>query len=428
MTPDAALEFLYGLQMFGIKLGLENVHALLDSVGHPQHRYDIVHVAGTNGKGSVCAYLGGIYRQAGYRVGVYTSPHLHRFNERITVNGKQISDSDLVVLVDELRRNTTHVPATFFEFTTALALLYFARQHVDLVVLEVGMGGRLDATNVVTPLVSVITPISDDHGAYLGHSLAEIAAEKAGIIKLGVPVVLGPQPPDVCEVLVQQAETLAAPCFCFGRDFSVETAEAGCLVMIGNDSWLMQPSLPGRHQCDNLAVALMVVNLLAQRGWEVSQQVVSEAVAQTRWPGRLEWCGERILLDGAHNASGAETLAAYLREQNLTRIHWVVGFKADKDMEAVVSSLRPFVVQAYCVEPPTELAYPKEQVVTHLRAQGCEAMAWESPAAALQAALNACADHEIVVVAGSLFLVAACRQWLISTCKLEEMEEADCDG
>nr|WP_320115432.1 folylpolyglutamate synthase/dihydrofolate synthase family protein [uncultured Desulfuromonas sp.] len=429
MTPEAALEFLYGLQMFGIKLGLENIRTLLDSVGQPQHNYGIVHVAGTNGKGSVCAFLGRIYRQAGYRVGVYTSPHLHRFNERITVNGQLIADRDLVALVDELRRNNSQVPATFFEFTTALALLYFARQNVDLVILEVGMGGRLDATNVVSPLVSVIMPVSDDHGDYLGNSLAEIAAEKGGIIKPGVPVVLGPQQDTALTVLTARAEELAAPCLCFGRDFSVETQENGCQVTTGAHAWpVVQPSLPGRHQCDNLAVALMVVSHLAARGWHVPQQTVLDAAADTQWPGRLEWVGERILLDGAHNASGANALADYLRWRKVTRIHWVAGFKADKDMEAVVASLLPFVTRAYCVDPPIEQAYPKDRLVSHLRQQNCEASAWDSPTHALEAALQQCGEHDIVVVAGSLFLVAACRQWLISTCNLEEMEEANCDG
>ncbi|WP_316347107.1 folylpolyglutamate synthase/dihydrofolate synthase family protein [Desulfuromonas acetoxidans] len=428
-TPDAALEFLYGLQMFGIKLGLENIQTLVDSVGQPQRNYGIVHVAGTNGKGSVCAFLGRIYRQAGYRVGVYTSPHLHRFNERIRVNGQPIDDHDLVALVDELRQKNSEVPATFFEFTTALALLYFARQNVDLVILEVGMGGRLDATNVVAPLVSVITPVSDDHGDYLGGSLAEIAAEKGGIIKPGVPVVIGPQDKAAMAVLSARAKEMAAPCLCFGRDFSVEKTTSGCRVTTGALCWSeLQPSLPGRHQYDNLAVALMVVTHLAEQGWQVTQQVVREAVADTRWPGRLEWVGERILLDGAHNASGAHALADYLRGCNVQRIHWVAGFKADKDMEAVVSSLLPFVVQAYCVEPPTEQAYPRENVVVHLQQHGCEASAWDSPTVALEAALQQCGDHDLVVVAGSLFLVAACRDWLISTCNLEEMDEANCDG
>ncbi|WP_394713730.1 bifunctional folylpolyglutamate synthase/dihydrofolate synthase [uncultured Desulfuromonas sp.] len=423
MTPDAALEFLYGLQMFGIKLGLENIRALLDSVGQPQNSYGIVHVAGTNGKGSVCAFLGRIYQQAGYRVGVYTSPHLHRFNERIRINGQPIADHDLAALVDELRQNNSQVPATFFEFTTALALLYFARQNVDLVILEVGMGGRLDATNVVTPLVSVITPVSDDHGDYLGGSLGEIAAEKGGIIKPGIPVVIGPQQEAALAVLTAQAKALTAPCLCFGRDFSVDENVSGCRVTTATHCWqALQPSLPGRHQCDNLAVALMVVTHLAAHGWQATQQVVRDAVADTRWPGRLEWFGERILLDGAHNASGAKALADYLRGRTVQRIHWVVGFKADKDVEAVVASLMPFVVQAYCVEPPIEQAYPIDRVATHLRQHGCKASVWDSPTVALEAALRRCGEHDLVVVAGSLFLVAACRDWLISTCNLEEMD------
>jgi dihydrofolate synthase/folylpolyglutamate synthase len=416
MTPEKALEFLYGLQMFGIKLGLENIRTLLDSVEQPQNDYAIVHVAGTNGKGSVCAFLGQIYRQAGYRVGVYTSPHLHRFNERITVNGQPIADCDLVALVDELHSLNPQVPATFFEFTTALALLYFARQGVDLVFLEVGMGGRLDATNVVTPLVSVITPISDDHGAYLGSRLEEIAAEKGGIIKPGVPVVIARQERSVQDVLLRQALTCAADSWCFGRDFNSQPLAEGCSVVTPGRSWpLVQPGLLGAHQCDNLAVALMVVELLGSSGWTATDDVVMSAVRNTRWPGRLEWWDEQVLLDGAHNASGAQVLAQYLRDRQLTRIHWVAGFKADKDMQAVVEALRPYVVQAYCVDPPVEQAYPCRDVVRYLTEGGSKAAAWATPAAGLAAARQQCGENEIVVVAGSLFLVAACRESLMTT-------------
>lgn len=418
MTPTETLEYLYGLQMFGIKLGLDNIEALLCSVGNPQEKYGIVHVAGTNGKGSVCSFLQQIYRNAGYRVGVYTSPHLHCFNERISINGQHIADEVLVSLVEELRNNNPEVPATFFEFTTALALLYFARQQVDLVVLEVGMGGRLDATNVVQPLVSVITPISHDHSDYLGSSLAEIAHEKGGIIKPGVPVVIGKQGNDALTVLQQLAQQRAATVYCYGHDFSVDDADHPRQVVTPSRCWpQLQPGLVGAHQWQNMAIALMVVEYLSSRGFEAGEQVVCDAVAEVRWPGRLEWWRESsvpVLLDGAHNAAGAAALAGYLVEQRISRIHWVNGFKADKDMTALVTALLPLLSKGYCVAPPVEVACPPADVEVFLATQGVAAQCYESVDSALSHALAECGKDEVVVVAGSLFLVAACREWLMT--------------
>lgn len=416
MTPDTTLEFLYGLQMFGIKLGLENIKSLLRSVDNPQSGYGIIHVAGTNGKGSVCAFLGQIYRQAGYRVGVYTSPHLHQFNERICVDGQPISDAQLVLLVDELRQKNPQVPATFFEFTTALALLHFARQQVDLVILEVGMGGRLDATNCVEPLLSVITPVSDDHGDYLGGSLCEIAAEKGGIIKPQAPLVLGKQVDEVQQVLLGCARQQQSPVFLPQCQYQAEAMGNGWHITTLNHCWpLLQPSLPGLHQGDNLATALMAVELLQAKGYAVTEQAVVEAVRNTRWPGRLEWWDKApvpLLLDGAHNAAGAQALATYLAEQEIRRVHWVVGFKSDKDMAAVVGVLAPYLCCGYCVAPPVEAAYPPTQVADSLRQQQVMARDYGCVADAMAAAMANCDEGEVVVVAGSLFLVAAAREWL----------------
>ncbi|MCD6525818.1 MAG: bifunctional folylpolyglutamate synthase/dihydrofolate synthase [Desulfuromonas sp.] len=422
MTPAQTLEFLYGLQMFGIKLGLDNIRALLQSAGNPQEDYGIIHVAGTNGKGSVCAYLQQIYHEAGYRVGVYTSPHLHRFNERISINSQQITDEALVALVEELRENNLEVPATFFEFTTALALLYFSRQQVDLVVLEVGMGGRLDATNVVQPLVSVITPVSDDHGDYLGTTLVEIAAEKGGIIKPGVPVVIGKQDEEALTVLQQIVTEQQAPAFLYGDDYVVDYVLNGVAgsyrVMTPECSWApLTPGLPGDHQSQNMSSALMVVDCLQSKGFPVAGEVVYSAVADTRWPGRLEWWPDSlvpVLLDGAHNVAGATALAAYLADQKISKIRWVAGFKADKDMAAVVTVLLPVLTRVYCVAPPVEAAYPPAYVVTFLNTNGVVACRYDAVATALAAALDECEEDEVVVVAGSLFLVAACREWLLT--------------
>ncbi|MDY0190609.1 MAG: folylpolyglutamate synthase/dihydrofolate synthase family protein [Desulfuromonas sp.] len=412
--------------MFGIKLGLDNIVTLLHSVNNPHKNYGIVHVAGTNGKGSVCAFLRTMLIQAGYRVGCYTSPHLHQFNERITVDNQPIADDDLAALVDELRTANPHLPATFFEFTTALALLYFARRQVDIVLLEVGMGGRLDATNVVTPLVSVITPVSNDHGCYLGDSLAHIGAEKGGIIKAHVPVVIAKQQPDVQAVLENIAADKMAPTWCYGRDFQCCVGVHGIDVISAQHSWYgLQPQLLGVHQQQNLAAALMALNCLSASGYPVSDADVAQAVAQTTWPGRLEWIVKDtvpFLLDGAHNEAGATALAAYLsdylQQHGVNKVRLLAGFKADKDVTAILMQLLPLTQQVYAVAPPIEQAYPVADVVAHVVAYSAHehiaVSGYPDVVAALHAAQQDCRAGEIVVVAGSLFLVAACREYLIS--------------
>ena len=249
MNTDAALEYLNSLGMFGIKLGLENIRTLLQRLDQPQHCYPIIHVGGTNGKGSVCAFIGRIYADCGYRVGVYTSPHLQAFNERISVSGEHIPTADVAALTEELRQAAQGIEPTFFEFTTAMALLYFARCRVDVAVVEVGMGGRLDATNAVIPNVSVITPVSDDHGEYLGSSIGEIAAEKGGIIKPGVPVVLGPQTTEADQVLRALAHTANAPCYCYKADYmaaDVSTAQGEVRISTPAQQWPCNATGPMR--------------------------------------------------------------------------------------------------------------------------------------------------------------------------------------
>ena len=418
MATNDILEFLYGLQMFGIKLGLENSYELLRSVDNPQNSYGIVHVAGTNGKGSVCTFMREILTQSGYRVGTYTSPHLHEFNERITVNGQAIDDDDLTTLVKELRDKNTHCHATFFEFTTALALLYFARQNVDIVLLEVGMGGRLDATNVVQPLVSVITPVSRDHVSHLGDNLADIAAEKGGIIKSHTPVVIGPQVDQVLRVLCDIAVENHCATWLSGEDYRCDYVGECLSVTTPRNHWTgLRPRLVGAHQGDNAALALMALEVVAEQGFPVSDHAVEQGIGQAFWPGRLEWWPDAdpaVLLDGAHNIAGAQVLAEYLASQQLHHIRWVGGFKIDKDVPAILKELLPLAQKFYAVAPPVEEPYPLESIQQQVNAVGVEVQNYRNIGLAFQAAQQDCLHGEIVVVAGSLFLVAACREYLIS--------------
>lgn len=416
MAYRESLDYLYGLQKFGIKLGLENIRALLDRLGHPERAYGVIHVAGSNGKGSVCAYLDRMLREAGLRVGFYTSPHLHSFTERIRVNGVPIKEARVVAYTEELRKVAGDLPSTFFEFTTAMALLHFQRERVDFAVLETGMGGRLDATNAVEfPRVTVITSICRDHAGHLGGDLATIAGEKGGIIKPGVPLVLGPQAPEADRVLRTLAREKQAPV----RDVGSVRGSDGDFAPLAwrGVRWSLEglrPGLLGAHQRDNLALALGAAEILAEQGVPLPQDAVCAGIAKTRWPGRLEWwCGERrILLDGAHNEGGAAVLADYLRHLETRAVRWVVGLKGDKDAAAILSPLLPWITELYCTVPPVEEAVPPETLARLSREAGRSARVFACCAEALDAALNDQRPGEIVLVAGSLFLVAAARECL----------------
>jgi dihydrofolate synthase/folylpolyglutamate synthase len=412
-----SLDYLYGLQRFGIKLGLENVRTLLSRLGHPERELGVLHVGGSNGKGSVAATLTETLVQAGYRTGLYTSPHLHSFTERIRVNRTAIAEDEVALLVAEIRVAADGVPATFFEFTTAMALLYFQRKRVDFVVLEVGMGGRLDATNVVMPRLSIVTPICQDHAEHLGGTLAAIAAEKAGIIKPGVPLVLGRQEPEALDVLLTRARRLAAPVLLCGRDFAPLPAAGGFSYRgPGLELPDLQPGLAGRHQHDNLSVALAAAGLLRGQGVALPEAALRRGVAQVCWPGRLEWWQGRrqVLLDGAHNEGGAKVLAAYLATLGTDGIRWVVGLKGDKWPEDILGPLLPLVKALYCTVPAAETAVPPEELRRRGAAAGLAGSVHATPAAALTAALADRRGNEIVLVAGSLFLVAAAREYLLN--------------
>lgn len=416
MDYPSSLDYLYGLQRFGIKLGLENIQALLARLGHPERSFSIIHVAGSNGKGSVCATLAEILHQGGYATGRYTSPHLHSFTERIQINGQPISEGRVAELTEEIRAAAEGIAATFFEFTTALALLYFARNQVDWVVLEVGMGGRLDATNAVSPQLCLITPICLDHAEHLGSDLAAIAGEKAGIIKPGVPVVIGRQPPAALQVLLARAAKLQAPVILLGRD--LQTSSQGDRWSYQGRSWQLRglvAGLLGAHQLDNLALAVAALEQLqAASGLPLAEAALRRGLARVRWPGRLEWWqeGREVLLDGAHNEGGARVLAAFLQTLGCRGIHWVVGLKGDKRPADLLNPLLPLVTALYCTIPPVDAAVPAAQLVALGSAAGLPASAYPDTESALADALAARGEGEIVLVAGSLFLVAAAREAL----------------
>jgi dihydrofolate synthase / folylpolyglutamate synthase len=390
-----AIQFLYGLQLFGAHFGLERVEKLAALAGNPEKNLRFIHVAGTNGKGSTCAMLESIYRAAGLRVGLFTSPHLVSFRERIQINRHLIPQTEIVRLASEIQPLLKNFPAdnhpTMFEVVTVMALKYFAEQKCDLVIWETGLGGRLDATNIVTPLASVITNIALDHTEWLGDTLAKIAAEKAGIIKSGVPVVTAEENLAPLAVIEKTAEEKNAP---FTR---IQKPEARRQKPVG---------LLGEHQKQNAALALATVEIL-QKQIPVSGTQIETGLQNVNWPGRLQLVergAQKILLDGAHNVAGAETLRAVLEKDFAgVRPVFIFGALADKKWPEICRILAPVAAKVFTVPVASsrtamaeELSGGFQRAVPNLFVQSKSNLA---------EALNASKDEPFVVITGSLYLI-----------------------
>jgi dihydrofolate synthase/folylpolyglutamate synthase len=418
VTPDESLAYLYDLQRFGIKLGLRNTRELLGRLGNPQSGLRCVQVAGTNGKGSVSVLLAEILRHAGYRVGLYTSPHLHCFTERIRIDGEVLARDRLPQLVQQVREASAGIAATFFEATTALALLAFRNAGVEVAVLETGMGGRFDATNVVEPALCLITPISFDHQEHLGATLAAIAAEKAGIVKPGVPVVSSAQPPEAAAVIAAAATSLGARLWQAGQDYQWGRESSAMWFLAGElELTGLHCALPGSHQLANYAQALAGAVLLDQRGLPIAAEAMRRGGVTARWPGRLEWWGTppTVLLDGAHNAAGAEALASYLVEEVRRPVRLVAGLSGQRRPDEVLGPLAAARCQLkglYAAPVYEGVAVPPESLVAWARDCRFPARAFASPKMAIAAAVAERDAEDVVVVAGSLYLVAAVRELL----------------
>ncbi|WP_194869395.1 folylpolyglutamate synthase/dihydrofolate synthase family protein [Myxococcus sp. AB025B] len=416
-TPEEALAFLSRLNPSGIKLGLERVREALEALGHPERRYPVLHVAGTNGKGSTCAFAATALQAAGHRVGLYTSPHLVRVNERIRVGGEDISDEDFGrAILDVLERYPSAVaePMTYFEFGTVVALWHFARVGVDVVVLETGLGGRLDATTAAPSTVTAITPVSFDHMEYLGNTLAAIAGEKAGILKPGVPCVVARQAPEALEAIEARARVLGVPLVVEGRDFEARLQPDGSLTYQGV-AWRLEGlrvSLRGPHQVQNAAVALACLESLSSRGVAVSSEEAKAGLGSARWPGRLEEVGERpvVLLDGAHNPAGVEVLLASLRALYTGRpVHCVFGVVADKDRGPMMRALFPACASVQLTPLETSRSLPPTAYLDEARALVQDVTAWPDVDAALAEARRRAGPEGLVLCTGSLFLVGMVR-------------------
>jgi dihydrofolate synthase/folylpolyglutamate synthase len=417
---DAILQRLYRRHTFGIKLGLHVEEALLERLGNPHRDLACIHVAGTNGKGSVCAMLDAIVTAAGYRTGRYTSPHLIRFNERICIGGHPIPDADLLPLVTRVERESDAVTAslnqepTFFEVGTAMALDHFREQAVDIALIEVGMGGRLDATNVVTPLVSVITCIGLEHTRYLGPDIETIAAEKAGIIKAGRPVVSGVDAEPARGVIRTIAAQRGAACV-ESRDLvSVQLKSSDVdgqkvvVETVGGLTGSLRLALLGEHQLDNLSLSLAVVDMLNAAGAvEVPFEAVRQGAASVTWPGRLQPIRRDplTLVDGGHNPAAGRRVAKTMRKLAGGRpVGLVCGFCEDKDARGFLAAFAGHVARAWLVPISEARNMPIERLRAAAGVLEC-GLTEADVVGALDAAQRwAQAEDGVVLVAGSLFL------------------------
>ncbi|HVU26561.1 MAG TPA: folylpolyglutamate synthase/dihydrofolate synthase family protein [Verrucomicrobiae bacterium] len=426
MTYSEAIQFLYSLRLFGAKFGLENTFRLVALAGNPQEKLRFIHVAGTNGKGSTCAMLESIYRAAGLRIGLFTSPHLVSFRERIQVNRQLISEKDVMRLVEKLRGLQSRAgfqPApdrqdacpTFFEFVTVMALKFFAEQKCDLVIWETGLGGRLDATNIVTPLASVITNISFDHQQWLGEALEKIAFEKAGIIKPQIPVVTAVDGPEASAVIEKVAREKNAPLTKVGQVSSpspFEKSKTGKMPVL---------RLLGEHQKQNAALALEVVDVL-QKQIPVSQKQIEAGLKNVNWQGRLQLIeknGQKILLDGAHNVAGAKVLREAIENREGWRaavpdkfrsptrrpsqITLILGILQDKDWRRICEILAPLAEQIFCAPVASERAANPDELAEACRQINPRAEIFAC--SSLAEAMQKISAENFIIVTGSLYLV-----------------------
>lgn len=415
MSYSSVIEYLYGLQKHGIKLGLETMQMLLDRVGNPHRSLRILHIGGTNGKGSTAAMVASVLQHSGRRVGLYTSPHLIEFRERIRVNGCMIAENQVTELIARLRAVLRDdLEPTFFEMTTALAFLYFVDSEVDVAVLEVGLGGRFDATNVVRqPLATAITTIGLDHQEYLGQTEEAIAFEKGGIIKPFVPVVIGRMGREAEHVLRRIARDRSAPVWQLGRDFAIDENRPEGRTYRGVTRVYedLGCGLAGRHQWDNAACALALLEAADQVGIETDAGAVRDGLRTISWEGRLESIDEfpKVVLDGAHNPAAAHALAGYLKDFSISRptsrIILVWGMMRDKDRLGFIAPLLPFVSEIVL----TQATLARSATVQELRAT---LHAWDGPVLeavqpmdAMTAARSRAMPHDLICIAGSLMLL-----------------------
>jgi dihydrofolate synthase/folylpolyglutamate synthase len=408
---EQCLETMFSLHRFGIKLGLDVMQNILSGLDHPQNRFRSIHVAGTNGKGSVASMITAILQKAGFTVGLYTSPHLVHFNERIRINGHPVSNREVVAAFEAVQAvHSGDREPTFFEFATAMALYAFGHRPVDWAVIETGMGGRLDATNMLSPELSIITNISIEHREYLGHTIAEIAGEKAGIIKRATPVITGVKQPDAIQVVKAKAAAMQAPCYRQGQDFRCRRQPDRQFSYYGLDhKWPgLATRLMGEHQVSNAGLALAAVEALMRVGVPIEEDHVRQGLIDTAWPGRLETVSAKphIILDGAHNLAAARNLGRYLKKHLADRrILLVIGILDDKPYKGMLSALMPTCHRTIITAPIIGRAVPARTLADTARMYTKDVRFIPQVAQAVKQAIKMADHRDTIVVAGSLYVV-----------------------
>ncbi|WP_089608700.1 bifunctional folylpolyglutamate synthase/dihydrofolate synthase [Dehalobacterium formicoaceticum] len=418
-----AMDYLKNLTTFGINLGLGRIQNLLTRLGNPEKKVSFIHVGGTNGKGSTCAMLASVLQQSGMRVGLFTSPHIHSYTERIRINGVEIGEKDIARLITELRVHLDQMVQeglehpTEFEVSTALALLHFAQEEVDMAIMEVGLGGTIDSTNVIMPSISIITNVAMDHMDYLGNTLEEISAVKAGIIKKGRDVITAADHPAVLRIIREKAELEQAPLWEYGQDFSVEAlshSEEGqgfhCMVQ-GKTYSNLKITLRGVHQLKNASLAVAAAVKLG-----VGEPAIREGLARASWPCRLETVRQKplVVIDAAHNHHGIKVLVQALKE------YWpekkkvlLLGMLADKEREKVVSEIAPLADKVVVTKPNNPRAGSWRQVAEFLKDYVDKIEVEENIGQAVDKALALTGEEEMLVITGSIYMVSEARAHLL---------------
>jgi len=426
MNRQECLRYLEKIQNLGIKFGLDNVRDVLDSLGNPHQKYQSVLVAGTNGKGSVCAMLTRILSLHGFRVGLFTSPHLVRVEERIRIGSRPISAGSFCQILSHLREKIEELvdskilisPPTYFELMTCLALDYFEQQHVDMAVLEVGMGGRFDATNVVDPTVTAITTISGEHQRFLGERLEQIAFEKAGILRENIPLVCGVEEKGAFLTIKRRAEDLQAPffgVFDMAKNFLFLKENKGYKFEYRSEGekYSYSPRLMGFHQGKNAAVAIVVAEQLSQNWKKLTKEKIIKGIESCRWEGRLEIISRRplILLDGAHNEEGARALKVFVQDFISSPLILVFAMMRDKKIEKIADILFPLAKKVVITRFPYFRAASPEDIRERTKKYKDRLLVEPDPKKAVDLALQIANPEDSILVAGSLYLAGEIKKF-----------------
>lgn len=423
MSYQKAITELFSLRRFGIKPGLKNIQNLLAALGNPHESLNVIHVAGTNGKGSTAAFLQSLLASAHYRTGLYTSPHLIDFCERIRINQTQISRNHVVKLIQTIKNTCRRADLkniTFFEFATAMAFLYFKQKGADPVILETGLGGRLDSTNIIDPVCTIISNVSLEHQKYLGRTIAEITIEKAGIIKKNRPLVCGISQPDARMIIKSVCKKNSSPLYLMNKDFRARACSGDLFNYKSHKSEIREIKCPlkGSHQLENASLAIKAAEILQDKGYKITDQHITGGIARTFWPGRLETVSlqPRIILDGAHNPSAWKCLKTVIEKELLfNKLFLIIGVLEDKNISKLLKLLPPLAHKTLFCKPTVERAAGKEILKKYIVFSDNNRLFWyDNPDTALKAALTETTPEDLILVTGSLFTVGEIRQQFIN--------------